>query len=99
MACVRPAWSVSVAAGAPAVSVAAASAACSSSPRPVCSRSTGESRWPSASANATRSRTLAMKTSSLRMTRPGSSARVEIWSVSTIANSPYAGSSPGALIR
>lgn len=29
MACVRPAWSVSVAAGAPAASVAAASAACS----------------------------------------------------------------------
>ena len=72
-----------------------ASAACSSSPRPVCSSSTGESRWPSASASATRSRTLSMKTSSLRMTRPGSSALVEIWSVSTIANSPYAGSLAG----
>ena len=48
---------------------------------------------PATSARATRSRTLAMKTSSLRITRPGSSALVEIWSVSTMAHSPYADSS------
>ena len=41
-----------------------------------------------ASASATRSRTFSMKTSSLRITSPGSSAEVEIWSVSTMANIP-----------
>src|SRR5690606_17162288 len=93
---VRPAWSTSRVAGGPAASQAATSASCSALPLspPDCSSSTGESRCPVASASATRSRTLSRNTSSLRITSPGSSARVEIWSVSTIANIPYEGGSP-----
>jgi hypothetical protein len=40
-----------------------------------------------------------MNTSSLRITSPGSSALVEIWSVSTMHHRPYAAGSPGAVIR
>ena len=52
-----------------------------------------------ACASATRSRTFSGNTSSLRITRPGSSALVEIWSVSTMHHSPNAVAPSGAVIR